>query len=71
MILIALLAAPVASTAPVAEPDKLICRRMPIIGSMYRKRTVCYTPAEWKRLNDAEQMAARKFVEERRGLKPF
>ena len=57
--------------APAPSPDdKVVCKRFDVIGSLVKKRKVCYTRAEWKKMNERDQDAARKFVDENRGYPP-
>lgn len=77
MIITAVTAAMLASTAqaaptvtPPAAPEKMICRRFGVTGSLVKKRKVCYTKAQWARLNMEEGIAARNFVQENQNRPP-
>lgn len=51
-------AAPAAAEAaftPARQPEKLICRRYQETGSLAKRKRVCHTTADWKRIDDASQ----------------
>jgi hypothetical protein len=56
------------TTAPASRAaDEVICKKFEVTGSLVKKRRVCHTKAEWAKIKDFEQDAARKFVEDNRG----
>ena len=67
--IVAMLASGAAAPAPGAA-DKVICKRFDVTGSLVKKRRVCLTRAEWAKMNDGDQDAARRFVDENRGRPP-
>jgi hypothetical protein len=60
------IAAAAEAPAEGAEKDKLICRRTPEIGSLVRKKTQCFTKAEWDKIAEVHQRGARRLQEELR-----
>ncbi|MEA1014556.1 hypothetical protein [Sphingosinicella sp. LY1275] len=55
---------------PDAKPDKVICRKFGVTGSLVRQRKVCHTSSEWKKLNTMERDAAQRFVDDHTGKPP-
>ncbi|TCD06228.1 hypothetical protein EYB45_00325 [Erythrobacteraceae bacterium CFH 75059] len=48
-------------------PEPQICRVQDVTGSHVRKRKVCRTAAEWRRLADDHRAQAQEYVEHGRG----
>ena len=48
------------------DPNRLICRSMPVIGSLAKRERRCYTRAEWERF----AQGARKQTEQLQGTLP-
>jgi hypothetical protein len=67
-ILIAMLASGPAAIAPNAS-DEVVCKRFLVPGSLVKKRRVCYTRAQWKKMIEQEQDAVYKFIEGNRGTR--
>jgi hypothetical protein len=59
--LLAVLAAPVVASEPAAPPaaarssDEIVCKKFAENGTLIRKRKVCMTRAEWRRLSEDAQ----------------
>ena len=73
MMIYTMLFAMLASGTTAANPreaDELVCKKFEVTGSLVKKKKVCHTRAEWKKINERDQDAARKFVDENRGLPP-
>jgi hypothetical protein len=59
------------TTAPASRAaDEVICKKFEVTGSLVKKRRVCHTRAEWAKINDRDQAAARQFVDDNRGRPP-
>lgn len=60
-------------SAPAPNPDKKICRRVgPPTGSILAAKTVCWTAAEWAKINGVTEDHAHTFLErnaEMRGMR--
>ena len=65
--LLAVMLAPAAAEAAPAAADKVVCKRFEVTGSLVKKRRACYTQAEWKKMNERDQDAARNMIDENRG----
>nr|WP_295374268.1 hypothetical protein [uncultured Sphingosinicella sp.] len=65
--ILAMLASGTAATAP-KPADQVVCRRFAETGSLVKKRRVCYTRAQWAKMNERTQDAARQFVDENRSV---
>lgn len=59
-------ATPPAVTAA-AEPEKMICRKYDEIGSLVKKKRVCHTRADWRRIDDASRRAVIDIQDARNG----
>jgi hypothetical protein len=64
--IIAMLASGTPAPAP-RRADEVVCKKFAETGSLVKKRRVCHTRAQWAKMNDRDQDAARQFVEENRG----
>ncbi|WP_228243008.1 hypothetical protein [Porphyrobacter sp. GA68] len=53
--------------AATADPNAQICRVQEVTGSHVRKRKVCRTAAEWRRLSDDHRGQAQEYVDHGRG----
>lgn len=62
-------AAPAPAAVP-ADGEALICRRIPVTGSIVRKEKICKTKAEWRSADDHGNGRARAIVEHSAG-RPF
>ncbi len=55
------------SYTPAAEPEKMICRKYGEIGSLVKKKRVCHTRADWRRIDDASRRAVTDIQQARNG----
>lgn len=53
--------------AAAADPNAQICRVQEVTGSHVRKRKVCRTAAEWRRLSEDHRGQAQEYVDHGRG----
>ena len=60
--------APASAPAAGANPNEIICRTMPVIGSRLGRTRQCATRAEWQRMQSAEQESTRNAL--RQGVQP-
>ena len=51
------------SPAPAKDPEERVCKRIEITGSIARKERVCKSRAEWMRLAESGNSAARAIVD--------
>lgn len=59
LLFLLLQAAPIAAASLAADdPNKLICRREAVLGTHARRRKVCHTRVEWKRMAETARNAA-------------
>ena len=52
---------------PAAEPEKMICRKYDEIGSLVKKKRVCHTRADWRRIDDASRRGVQDIQDARNG----
>lgn len=64
---VAMQAAAAQPATPQRDPNERLCKRIDVTGSLARKERVCKTRAEWTRLADAGNSAARAIVEHSTG----
>lgn len=70
-VLAALAAATLGAPAPASEPpvalppaEKMICKSQLQTGSLVARKKLCLTRAQWKYLNEQNESAARRMVED-------
>jgi hypothetical protein len=57
-----------ATVAP--KPEKKICRRVEVTGSIIGSKAVCHTKAEWAAIDDANAKAAGDSLARQRDARP-
>lgn len=60
-------APPAVDPAAPSDPQAKICRTQEVTGSFVKKRKVCRTKAEWRRLADDHRSQAQDYVDHGRG----
>ena len=52
------------------KPEKKICRRIDVTGSIIGSKAVCHTKAEWAEIDDANAKAAGDSLARQRDTRP-
>ncbi|HEV7233551.1 MAG TPA: hypothetical protein VGN36_04845 [Sphingorhabdus sp.] len=55
------------ATEPTASTDKVVCKKFEVTGSLVKKKRVCHRQSEWARINQRDNDAARKYVQDHAG----
>lgn len=53
-----------------AKPEKKVCRRIEVTGSIIGSKAVCHTKAEWQAIDDANSKAGQDSLDRQRGTQP-
>lgn len=56
--------------APAPKPEKKICRRLEVTGSILGSKPTCHTKAEWVAIDDANAKAAEDSFSRQRDTRP-
>ena len=57
-----------AASAP--KPEKKVCRRIEVTGSIIGSKAVCHTKAEWTAIDEANSKAAGDSLDRQRETRP-
>lgn len=56
-----------AEVKPAEAPEKMICRKYDEVGSLVKKKRVCHTRADWRRIDDASRRGVQEIQDARNG----